>query len=228
MKLLHAILPACALLLPGLVSAETFEGKVTMKITSPSMKEGSQDINFSIKEGLMRIDVNNAKGGQAAVVMDTKNQKMLILMVAQKMYMERPIPQPGQVPPGAQGSHDPSQYSLEATGTKETILGYECTKYVSKGADETAEIWVTDQLGTFSGLFHGGPGQRGQAPAAWEEALKGKGFFPMKVVANGKHGTTTLEVTAVDKESLPDSLFTAPEGWRDLSAMMGAMMPGGH
>jgi hypothetical protein len=228
MKLLHAILPACALLLPCVVSAETFEGKVTMKISSPSMKDGSQNIDFSIKEGFMRIDMNSARGS-AAVVTDFKNQKMLILMEAQKMYMSRPLPQPGAVPPGAKSAYDPSQHSLEATGTKETILGYECTKYVSKGPEETADIWVTDQLGTFAGLFHGGaPGQHAQAPAAWEEAIKGKGFFPMKVVATGKHGTTTLEVTAINKESLPDSLFAAPEGWRDLSAMMGALMPGGH
>jgi hypothetical protein len=211
------------LLLPCVVSAETFEGKVTMKVSSPGMKEGSQNIDFSIKEGYFRIDM---KGGAAAMVMDTKNQKMLILMPAQKMYMERAIPQPGQVPQ-AQSAFDPSQHSFEATTSKETILGYECTKYVSKGPDETADIWVTDQLGAFGGLFHGGgPGQRPQAPAAWEEALKGKNFFPMKVVATGKHGTTTLEVTAVDKEPLPDSLFMPPDGWRDLSSMMGAF--GGH
>jgi hypothetical protein len=228
MKLLHALLPACALLLPCVVSAETFQGKVSMKVSSPSMKEGSQTIDFSIKEGFMRMDMNSQKGS-AAVITDFKNQKMIILIVAQKMFMTRPIPQPGQMPPGAQGSYDPSQHSLEATGTKETILGYECTKYISKGPDETAEIWVTDQLGSFAGLFHGGgPGQHTQAPQAWESALQGKNFFPMKVVANGKHGTTTLEVTSVDKESLDDSLFAAPDGWRDLSAMMGGFMPGGH
>ena len=228
MKLLHALLPACALLLPCVVSAETFEGKVTMKISTPTMKDGSQDIDFSIKEGYMRIDMNSSRGS-AAVITDFKNRKMLILMVAQKMFISRPIPQPGAVPPGAAGAYDPSTHSLENTGMKETILGYECTKYVAKGPEETADIWVTDQLGTFAGLFHGGgPGQHAQPPQAWEQAIMGKGFFPMKVVANGQHGTTTLEVTAVQKESLPDSLFAAPDGWRDLSAMMGGMMPGGH
>jgi len=36
-------------------------------------------------------------------------------------------------------------------------------------------------------------------------------------------------VTSVDKTSLPDSLFAAPDGWRkfDMGAMMGGMMPGG-
>jgi hypothetical protein len=47
------------------------------------------------------------------------------------------------------------------------------------------------------------------------------------VVTTGKSGKTfTLEVTAVDKESLSDSLFSAPDGWRNLSAMMGGIMGG--
>jgi hypothetical protein len=52
----------------------------------------------------------------------------------------------------------------------------------------------------------------------------------MRVVTNenGKE-KFRLEVTSIDKESLPDSLFMAPEGWRklDLGAMMGGMLPGG-
>src|ERR1039457_4891730 len=61
-------------------------------------------------------------------------------------------------------------------------------------------------------------------------ALKGKGYFPMRVVAtaNGK-GTFRLDVTSVEKVRLPDSEFAAPEGWRklDIGSMMGGAMPGG-
>jgi hypothetical protein len=228
MKLIHAFLPACALLLPCALIAETFEGKVTMSITSPTMKDGPQTMNFSIKEGYMRMDMES-KRGPMGVITDFKNQQMLILIAPMQMYMVRPIPQPGSAPAGAQAPA--SHTDLQDTGVKDTILGYTCTKYTATGKEGTSEIWVTDQLGSFSGLFHGGgPGQRPQAPQAWENALQGKNFFPMRVVTsvNGSE-KFKLEVTSVDKESLPDSLFSAPDGWRkfDMGAMMGGGAPGG-
>jgi hypothetical protein len=234
MKQIPALLTLCALVLPCALTAETFEGKVSMTMTSPSSKDGSQTMNMSLKEGFMRIDVTASKGA-GAMIMDYKNQQMLVLMPAQRMYMVQPIPQPGANPqaggyaqPGA-ASRGPAP-TLEDTGVKETILGYVCTKYTATGAQGTAQLWLTDQLGAFNGLFHGGgPGQRPQAPQAWESALKGKGFFPMRVVSNNNGKEFRLEVTSVEKTSLPDSLFAPPEGWRklDLGAMMGGAMPGG-
>jgi hypothetical protein len=107
---------------------------------------------------------------------------------------------------------------------KETILGYDCRKYTVTSDRGTADIWVTDQLGTFAGLFHGGaPGRPSQPPPEWENALKGKAFFPMKVVGTNDKGTFTMEVTAINKTSLPDSLFAPPDGWQkfDLGSIMG-------
>jgi Domain of unknown function (DUF4412) len=157
-----------------------------------------------------------------------KDRQMLILMPQQRMYMVQPMVQPAGAPTPPPTATRPPQ-SLQDTGVKETILGYECTKYTSTGADGTTEIWVPDQLGTFVGLFHGGPGGRSQAPAEWESALKGGNFFPMRVVSNSSRGTFKLEVTAVNKTSLPDSLFSPPDGWQkcDLGSMMGGAMRGG-
>jgi hypothetical protein len=231
MKLLHALLPACALLLPCVLSAEsTFEGKVTMQVTSPS-KDGPQALNYSIKDGMIRIDVNTQRG-QAGMIMDMKNHQMIILMAQQQMYMVQPMGMnpgsPQGSPYGAPADHPvaaPANSSFTNTGIKEDILGYTCTKLIVTSDKATAEIWVTDQLGAFSGLFQGF-GHRQQAPAEWETALKGVGFFPMRVISTQKDGKVfKLEVTAVDKQSLPDSLFTPPEGWRKFD--MGAMMGGG-
>jgi hypothetical protein len=232
MKLIPALLPVCALLLPCALTAETFEGKVSMTMTSQSSGNGSQTLNMSIKEGFMRMDMTASKGA-GSMIMDLKNQRMIMLMPAKKMYMIQPIPQPGATPQ-AGGYPQPGAASrgaaptLEDTGVKETILGYVCTKYTATGAQGTAQIWVTDQLGAFNGLFHGGgPGQRAQAPQAWESALKGKAFFPMRVVSNDNGKQFRMEVISVEKTSLPDSLFAPPEGWQDIGAMMGGAMPGG-
>jgi hypothetical protein len=50
----------------------------------------------------------------------------------------------------------------------------------------------------------------------------------MRVVSTeGGKEVGRLEVTAVEKKSLPDTLFAVPAGWRDIGAMMGGRgMPG--
>jgi hypothetical protein len=168
--------------------------------------------------------------GTASMIMDINNHQMLMLIPQQQMYMVQPIP---QAPQQAAGDAKAFESNVQVTTTKETILGYECTKIVATGKDgSSSEVWVTDQLGTFFGLSPGGggPGRRSAAPQEWEAALKGKGYFPMRVVTT-MNGTQKfkLEVTAVEKMSLPDSEFAPPEGWRkfDLGSMMGGGMPGG-
>jgi hypothetical protein len=237
MKLIRSLAPLCALALTCALSAETFEGKVSMTMTSSTSSNGPQTINYSIKEGFMRMDVTAAKGA-GAFITDFKNRQVIILMPQQKMYMVQQMPDPNAAgkpggAPGATpgGSPNASNTSFKDTGETETILGYPCKKYEITSPKGTTEIWATDQLGVFGGLSMGGaPGRRPQAPQAWESVIKGSGFFPMRVESNeGGKGNFKLEVTSVDKTSLPDSLFAAPDGWRkfDMGAMMGGMMPGG-
>jgi hypothetical protein len=77
----------------------------------------------------------------------------------------------------------------------------------------------------------GGRGRGGASVPAqsWESALSGKSVFPLRVVttAAGKENFR-LEVTNIEKASLPDSLFAAPADFRNLSDMMRGMgLPGG-
>jgi hypothetical protein len=228
MKLIPALLPICALLLPCALPAETFEGKITMSVTS-SAKEGTNTMTFSIKNGETRMDIDGGKG-QMTVIMDPKNQQMLMLMPQQQMYMVRPIPAPPTPAPGAAAptpAHAP--VNVQDTGIKETILGYSCTKYIYTTERGTISIWATDQLGTFNGLYGGG-GRR-SPPPEWEAAFKGRGFFPMRVESDAaSKDRYKLEVTAVQRGSLPDSLFQPPEGWRkfDLGGILGGALQGGN
>lgn len=203
----------------------------------------TMSIDFSMKEGFMRQDVQTDKSGSASIIYDTKNSKMIILIPQKQMYMVQPFGQQGPapqyqgsgaVPPPSASNGNGS--SFVDTGEKETIQGYSCEKYHVTTPKETSDLWITNELGTFMGLYHGGGpfsrgNQGGQAPGEWENMLKMRGgFFPMRVIVHGDKGTTKMEVTSVEKESLPDSLFSVPEGWRDLSSMMGgmgAMMGGG-
>jgi hypothetical protein len=158
-----------------------------------------------------------------------------MLMAQQHMYMVRSLPAPAAA--AGNTAEKAGSATLEKTGTTEKILGYDCVKYLVKDKNTTTELWLTEQLGAFMGFATGGPmGRRGSAPAApgWEEALKGKDFFPMRVVSTeGGKEVGRIEVTAVEKKSLPDSLFTVPDGWQDMGAMMRGMgapgqFPGGR
>lgn len=229
MKLIPALFATCVLVLPCALSADPFEGKVSMTMTSATSKDGSQSMSYIMKEGFMRIEIGTSKG-QMSMIMDMKNRQMIMLMPQQQMYMVENIPQP----PADQKANPASKQlgsDVQVTTEKDTILGYECTKIISTSDKGTTEVWATDQLGSFMGLSPGGggPGRRPQASQAWESALKGKGFFPMRVVTtlNGK-GSFRLDVTSVEKVKEPDSEFAPPQGWRkfDLGSMMGGLLPG--
>lgn len=215
-------------LLVSATHAANFEGKVTMKMTGP--KGAAQEMTFSLKEGFSRIDMATGDGRNAGIIMDAAKQEITILMVDQKMYMTQPMPKPAAAATaeGAAGT------GVEITTTKEKILGYDCVKYIATTKEGTSEIWVTDQLGGFLGM--GGPpnggGRRGPGgPSAqgWEQALLGKGVFPMRVVTSGAGKETfRMEATAVQPQAMPAASFAAPADFKNLSDMMRGMgMPGG-
>jgi hypothetical protein len=225
MKILTPILVVAALAAPAARAADSFEGKVTMKMTDG--KGAAQEITYSMKGSRVLISM-----GSAGMIMDRDKNEMTIMMPQQRMYMVRPMPQMQANPKAPAGA--PQDTTLEETGVTETILGYPCTKYLVKSGKSTTELWLTDQLGSFMGFSSamggGRPGAgRGSAPQAWEQALHGKNFFPMRIVgsANGGGQTFRLEVTAIDKQPLDDSAFSPPADWQkfDMGAMMGGFGP---
>ena len=218
-------LATLALVAPAARSAESFEGKVTFTMTSGAGVPN--EVSYSIKGTHLLISAGNAAG----IILDRDKNEVTIMMPQQRMYMVRPLPQP---PAGLQSSISASKgVSLQETGATEEILGYTCKKYLLKTDSSTTELWLTDQLGSFIGLgaaMGGGrPGGRAGPAQAWEQALQGKNFFPMRVVGQNSSGAQTfrLEVTAVAKQPVDDSVFSPPDDWKkiDLGAMMGGFAP---
>ena len=73
----------------------------------------------------------------------------------------------------------------------------------------------------------GGGRKRGGPPSqAWERALAGKDLFPLRVVGLDRSGKETfrMEVTSIEKQTLPDSLFVPPADYTKMD--MGGMMQG--
>jgi hypothetical protein len=228
MKIRASFLAVVALALPAAQSAEPFEGKVSMKITGKN--NTIQEMSYTIKGSRVLISM----GTMGGVIMDRDKNEITILMPQQRMYMVQTIPQPPAAPQSPSGS--PGDVSFQNTGVTDIILGYTCTKYLVKAKGTTSELWVTDQLGPFAGFGSGmgrgpmgGSGRgRGGPPQPWEEALRGKNFFPMRIVVASAGGETfRMEVTGIEKQSVDDSILEAPADWKkfDMGAMMGGFGP---
>lgn len=219
MKISRLLLPAF-LAAAAALGAAPFEGKVTLGMKSGKDKE--MVIQYTLKEGMVRseIQVEGAEG--MASIIDWKKMEMTMLMTDQRMYMVMPLKNAMAGAAEAAGAHDTK---VEKTGETETILGYLCEKYITTDNKDTVEMWVTDKLGTFMGIQSGGGGSPmagmfgggAKKKSGWEEAVKGKeNFFPLRVVGRNAKGKETfrMEAKSVEPGPVPASAFTVPEGWQ--------------
>jgi len=218
MKPLLRLLAVSILLLTAVSSfaATPFEGKISLTI-SGEKKGRSQALDYSIKGKKLRMDMN-AEGNQVATIMDMQKLEMIILMSEQKMYMVQPIKQPVEAAVEQAGK---STAEIEVTGKTETILGYTCSQVLIKDKGTVTEAWLAEGLAAFQGLGGGpgggmfGGGKKSANAAKWEEALKGKAGFPLRVISRDAKGKDSfkMEATKIEPGSLPDSLFTPPAGF---------------
>ncbi len=231
MKFLSRFLAVSALLaLTQTFAHAAFEGKVSLAMTSG--RGETMNMDYSLKGDKVRMDVN-AKGNEMAMIMDVTKQETLMLMPAQGMYMVVPMKKAIEQAVEKSGANTAD---VEATGKTETILGYKCSQILVKDKGTVTELWVADGLGAFMGMGGGmgggmfGGGKPAKA-AKWEEVLKGKGGFPLRMISRDASGkeTARMEATKIEPGSLPDSLFVPPPGLQKFDMPnMGGMFKGGE
>jgi len=221
MTLLRFLALAAGLLAASasLSAQASFEGRITM-----SMKEGSSKpmtMSYAMKKDRIRVDVTTDKGDTVASIMDFAKKEIVSLMPSEKMYMVLPMQDVADAAKEVARESAP----LEKTDETEVILGYTCTKYLSRDRTTETEIWAAEGIGMFAGIGSSNPMK--PAPRnAWEAELAEKGFFPLRVVGKNRRGREQyrLEVTAIDRQPLADSLFSPPEGYERFD--MGGMLKG--
>ncbi len=218
-------------------AADAFEGKVSLAISTD--KGRTQEMNYTMKGKRLRMDMN-AEGHSMSTIMDMEKLEMLMLMPEQKMYMVMPIKQAVDKAVEHANQNPGAAADIERTGKTEKILGYLCEQILvtDKAKGTVTELWVASDLGMFMGLGSGGGGGPfggrrggGAAAAKWEEVLKGKGGFPLRVISRDASGKQSfkMEATKIDPSSQPDSLFVPPEGYKkfQMPDFGGMMKPGG-
>ncbi len=212
-------------------AASSFEGKVTQTLTDGKGK--SHDVNYSIKSPKMRMEVNEGQHA-ATMIMDTEKLEMLVLIEQQHMYMVMPMKKPVEQAIDKSGDRD---VDIQVTGKTDTILGYKCNQVLitDKSSGTVTECWLASDLGTFMGFGSGGGGggpfggRKAAAGAKWEEALKGKVGFPLRIIAHDAKGKETfkLETTKLEPGSLPAALFVPPADYKKFNMPnLGDMMKG--
>ena len=232
MKPLLRLLAAGTLLLAAVSSyaASSFEGKISLAITAE--KGRAQAMDYSIKGQKLRMDLNS-EGNQVATIMDMEKMEMTMLMPEQKMYMVHSIKKPVEKAAEKAGA---STAEIEVTGKTETILGYTCSQVLIKDKGTVTECWLAEGLASFQGLGAPGGGGGGMFggkksanAAKWEEALKGKSGFPLRVISHDAKGKDTfkMEATKVEPGPLADSVFAPPAGYQKFEMPgMGGLLKG--
>ena len=90
MKPLRCLVALILTALAPAVFAAEFEGIVQMKMTD---SRSTHTLQYQVKEGFVRTDIQISPGKASSVIMDFKNKRMIILMPGQNMYMTRPFPE---------------------------------------------------------------------------------------------------------------------------------------
>lgn len=194
--------------------AAPFEGKVVFNIAvAPGQPT---ELRQTFKSPKIRMEMAGTKG---AMIFDTAKKETTILIDDQKLYMVA-TPPPNLPAPAQPAGEAPT---LEKTGKSEKIAGHTAEQYISTSQGAKTELWLAEGLGSFSAPTSAGPQGNSPIPSGWEKALAGKELFPLRVVGHDAAGKETfkLEVTSIEKQSVPDSAFEPPAGYQklDMSAM---------
>jgi hypothetical protein len=231
MKLLSRVFAVSALL-AAVQSFAAFEGKISLALTAERGRPMNMD--YSLKGQKVRIDMNT-EGNAVGMIMDAAKQEIVMLMPDQQMYMVMPMKKTMEQAAKQAGA---DTADVEVTGKTETILGYKCSQILVKDKGSVTEAWMAEGLGTFMGMGDSGGmgggmfgGGKSANAAKWEQVMKDKGGFPLRVISRDAKGKQTykMEATKIAPSSLSDSLFSPPAGFQKFNMPnMGGMFKGGE
>ncbi|MEP6491856.1 MAG: DUF4412 domain-containing protein [bacterium] len=199
--------------LPAVLGAQgAFEGVMTIRLSGG---RGGGDMIYSVKGEQLRIDLSTG-GASMYVLHDAKNENLMV-MPAQKMYMEQPQSATG-ASPQMTPAHKASDFKM--TGKTETIAGHTCEHMLISSTDAAQyDACVAKGLG----IFRMPTTPMGRGPAPSPEWAGIANFFPLRVQKVG--GEVLLEVTKIEKKSLDNSVFTVPGDYKKLDVGRGGRPP---
>lgn len=228
----------------GEIDAFTKENKPGAAQVPISLFLKSNKVRFEIPEALAK-GAKGAPGGspfgdKGYVIYDGGAKKVWFVDDAKKEAIEIDLnnANAGKTFPGFSGPPTPGHggsgpsgppTTVTETGKYDTVAGYKCELWdVTSDHKEGTLCVATQGLSWLSIPMTGIPTER-----AWMLKLFDGNHFPLRFVGYQKDGTTEenrIEVTKIDKKSLPDSEFQVPAGYKviDLEKLFSSFgMPSG-
>ena len=187
-----------ALAAAPLAAQERFEGMVQYRLA------GGHTMDMYIKGDRIRSEF--AMGGNTmAAIMNLETRQMQMLMSGQRMVMTMALPDEAS-------EHAGGEVEVSRTGRTDVVAGHTCeivTITAERGG--RSEVCGATDLGSF--VMARGPMQREPTPA-WARGMEN--FFPLRVT-DATRNEVVMEVTKIERQDVPESMFTVPEGYRTMT-----------
>ncbi len=228
-----AALPSAMSILNG------FEGEIDVVLKENAPGATPLPLALLVKSDKLRADIPEKfasfLGGKAYAILDSAAQKLSVVSDVQKRVIVIDLQKSGEqlknmhgpertLPHGGAPPVKPTT-RLTETGKFDTVAGQKCENWDVTGDHRDATVCVAQQGGSVLHIpLTGVPTER-----LWMAELLDGNHFPLRMIAYAKDGTSEasrVEVTQIDKKSLPASAFEYPATYAvtDLAQMFKGMM----
>jgi len=218
-------------LLAAVPAFADFEGVMDMKITvtdkdGNKMGGGTASVAISKTGERNEVKMETPMGPMNMVMLHRTENPDVTYRIndANKTYSEMDLAKAREM---AAKNQDNETYTVKKLG-EEKVLGYKAQHVLVGHKDSTNEMWITKDIMDYDTFAKLQARQgRGGNEEAISKALKEAGAdgVPLKSVMNSPDGgKAVMEVTSVEKKSLPASMFQLPEGYTKSAGGMMDMM----
>jgi hypothetical protein len=208
-----------------------FEGEIDSKITGQGGMTGTSKVFVSKLGSRTEMDMQSANMPMHMVTLMKFSAPDVMYLINDKTRTYGEIDVKKTRESVAKRKADQEPYSVKVLGS-EKVLGYSTKRIlISRPGDSSEmEVWATkDLLGlsyeSMRGLMRRGSGQDDSALMKALKDAGADGFF-LRMVTREKGKTealTTIEMTKLERRSLPASTFEIPPGYTKREGAMGAM-----
>ena len=224
--LLAALAGAALAATPALAQ---FEGEIDMKMTVQGGATGNGRVLVSKTGARTELDLQAQRMPlkMTTIMKFATPDTMYLVNDSQKTYAELDLKKLREQAGSMEGKKAKEPWAVKKLG-RETVNGYSCEHVLASKGTTEIETWTTKDIAglsyeTMRGLMRRGPqGDEGLFAALRDAGADG---FSVKSVVRDKataNVQTTMELTKVEKKSIPAALFEIPPGYTKQEGMMGA------
>lgn len=190
--------------------AKPFEGLIQLQVQD---WQSAEMVNYYVKGDRARMESSPNTSAEPYYILDYFSKKMFVIMTNKDSYFELSM----EKTPSAQASADSKPESMTKTDETETILGFPCEQWILKENDVTTTMWATKAFSANVTLL-GLQKQDMQVLFRWDEELKSRGLFPLKLAQQDVNGTEVykFEVLKIQRKIVNDLLFRIPGGYEKI------------